>query len=311
MGYSTWSTRDWTSYSATTATKSTAEIFTKSTIDTDLNPYKVLVRESRDSDFNPNSTPIIVGCDVTGSMGMIADHLVRKGIGTFFEELLNRKPITDPHMMVMGIGDAAYDSSPLQVSQFEADLTIAKWLEKLYIEHGGGGNRYESYDLPYYFAANHTSIDSWEKRFKKGYIFTIGDEEAPPKTFAKQVEKFIGDEMTQDMPFADTLAQAQKMYHCYHIIIAQGSHAHSYPDQVKSSWRAVMGQNAIWLEDYNNLSEVIVSTIQLNEGADKAEVLKSWSGATGMVVSRALDGVGTGEMTIHPTVTTGRGVKRI
>ena len=72
-----------------------------------------------------------------------------------------------------------------------------------------------------------------------------------------------------------------------------------------------MGQNAIWLEDYNNLSEVIVSTIQLNEGADKAEVLKSWSGATGMVVSRALDGVGTGEMTIHPTVTTGRGVKRI
>ncbi len=72
-----------------------------------------------------------------------------------------------------------------------------------------------------------------------------------------------------------------------------------------------MGQNAIWLEDYNTLSELIVSTIQLNEGADKADVLKSWSGATGLVVSKALDGIGASEMTIHPTATAGRGVKRI
>jgi len=310
MGYSTWSTREWSSYSTTTATKSTEEIFSKKTIDIDLNPYKVLVRESRDSDFNPKSTPIIIGCDVTGSMGIIADHLVRKGIGIFFEELLNRKPVSDPHMMIMGIGDAAYDSAPLQVSQFEADLTIAKWLEKLYIEHGGGGNRYESYDLPYYFAANHTSIDSWEKRLKKGYIFTIGDEQAPPKTFAKHIEKFIGDEIPQDMTFADTLAQAQKMYHCYHIMIAQGSHARSYPDEVKASWREVMGQNAIWLEEYNKLSEVIVSTIQLNEGASKVDVLKSWSGETSIAVTKALDGIGTSAISTT-TENTRRGVRRI
>ena len=81
MGYSTWSTRDWATYSTSTASKPTAAIFTKRDIDSSLDPKGVLVRESRDSDFNPNSTPIIVGCDVTGSMGMIADHLVRKGIG--------------------------------------------------------------------------------------------------------------------------------------------------------------------------------------------------------------------------------------
>ena len=310
MGYSTWSTRDWTSYAATTATRSTEEIFSKSSIDTDLNPYKVLVRESRDSDFNPNSTPIIVACDVTGSMGVIADHLVRKGIGTFFEELLNRKPIPDPHMMIMGIGDAAYDSAPLQVSQFEADLTIAKWLEKLYIEHGGGGNQFESYDLPYYFAANHTSIDSWEKRFKKGYIFTIGDEQAPRKTLAAQVERFIGDEMSQDMPFSETLAQAQRMYHCYHIMVAQGDYARRHPESVKTTWREVMGQNAIWIEDYNKLSEVIVSTIQLNEGVDKADVLKSWDGTTSMVITRALDGISTNAIAT-PINSPQRGVRRI
>lgn len=310
MGYSSWSTTDWKSYSSATSTKRTEEIFRKKKIDNDLDPYKVLVRESRDSDFNPNSTPIIVGCDVTGSMGMIADHLVRKGIGTFFEELLNRKPISDPHMMIMGIGDANYDSAPLQVSQFEADLTIAGWLEKLFIEHGGGGNRFESYDLPYYFAANHTSIDSWEKRFKKGYIFTIGDEQAPEKTFASQVSKFIGDEMTQDMLFSETLAQAQKMYNCYHIMIAQGDYARRHPELVQRTWREVMGQNAIWLEDYNKLSEVIVSTIQVNEGANKADVLNSWDGSTNLIVTKALDGINSNAIMATPNGSR-RGVKRI
>lgn len=309
MGYSTWSTRDWDSYSAATTSKPTAAIFTKTAIDNSLDPAGVLVRESRDSDFNPNSTPIIVGCDVTGSMGIIADHLVRKGIGTFFEEILARKPVSDPHMMVMGIGDAKYDRAPLQVSQFEADITIAQWLEKIYVEHGGGGNDIESYDLPYYFAAKHTSIDSWEKRGKKGYIFTIGDEEAPSYTYAAQVQKVIGDEMPHDVPFAEILAEAMKMYNCYHIMIAEGNHARHFPKAVKDSWMDVMGQRALWLEDHTKLSELMVSTIQINEGENKEKVIKSWSGKTELVVARALDGLdGSGKMVA--AAVPGRGIRR-
>lgn len=309
MGYSTWSTREWATYSTSTASKPTAAIFTKRDIDSSLDPKGVLVRESRDSDFNPNSTPIIVGCDVTGSMGMIADHLVRKGIGVFFEEILARKPVSDPHMMVMGIGDAKYDKAPLQVSQFEADITIAQWLEKIYVEHGGGGNCYESYDLPYYFAAKHTSIDSWEKRGKKGYIFTIGDEEAPFVTFADQVRNVIGDEIQQDIPFSDVLAEAMKMYNCYHIIIAEGSHARFHSGDVKDSWMRVMGQRALWLEDHTKLSELMVSTIQINEGENKNDVIKSWSGNTEMVISRALDGIDNGGKMVAAVVP-GRGIRR-
>lgn len=71
-----------------------------------------------------------------------------------------------------------------------------------------------------------------------------------------------------------------------------------------------MGQNAIWLEDDNNLSEVIVSAIQLNEGADKADVLKSWSGTTGMVISRALTGVNTSVISTT-TDASRKGVRRL
>lgn len=309
MGYSSWSSDQWNSYAATTSTKSTAEIFSSIKLNPELNPYGVHVRESRDSAANPNSTAVIVGVDVTGSMGIIADYLVRTGIGVFFEELLNRKPVTDPHMMIMGIGDAKYDSAPLQVSQFEADLTIAKWLEKIYVEHGGGGNSIESYELPYYFAFNHTSIDCFEKRGKKGYIFTIGDEECPEKMYANEVKKIIGDDLTQDMTFEDILQKAQQMYNCYHIMIAQGSHARSYGERVKSSWRNLFGQKAIWLEDYNKLSETMVSLIQINEGENKDKVIKTWSGDTAMIVTRALVDSGY-DMTSSVSGISSRGVTR-
>ena len=198
MGSSRWSADDWTSYASTTRTKTTDKIFVSSGMKDSLNPYGVTIRESRDSDMNPQSNAIIVGLDVTGSMGMIADALAREGLGTLVEEILARKPVSDPHFMMMGIGDAYYDTAPLQVTQFEADITIAKQLEELYLEHGGGGNSFESYNLPWYFAALHTSIDCFEKRGKKGYLFTVGDEEAPQDLLASQIKKITGDTPQSD-----------------------------------------------------------------------------------------------------------------
>jgi len=289
MGYSRWDTKDWATYSGAIKTRSTEEIFTSRTLNEDLNPLGVN-RESRDSDKNPESTAIIVGCDVTGSMGMIADNLVREGLGVLFEEIYDRKPVSDPHIMVTGIGDVDYDSAPLQVSQFEADLTITNWLEKLFIEHGGGGNNHESYDMPMYFAANHTSIDCFEKRGKKGYLFTIGDELPPETTSKDAINKIIGvDGLQEDIPFEDTVAAAQKMYEVYHIIVAQGSYCKHYDAyNVRSAWARYLGQNAILLTDYTKLSEVIVSIMEVNEGKNKDEVVKSWSGDTAMVVKDAV-----------------------
>ena len=70
-----------------------------------------------------------------------------------------------------------------------------------------------------------------------------------------------------------------------------------------------LGENAIWLEDYNKLSEVIVSTIQLNEGVDRNDVLKSWDGTTNLIVTKALDGINANVVTLPSN--SHRGVKRI
>ena len=287
MSKARWSPSDYKSYTTRASTKTTEELFTSTALKKDMDPKGVKIRESRDSELHPNSTAIILGLDVTGSMGRIADNLARKGLGTLVEEILDRKPVPNPHLMIMGIGDANYDSAPLQIGQFEGDITITKWLDSLYLEHGGGGNHFESYELPYYFAAYHTSIDCFEKRGKKGFLFTLGDELPPKDLVPSQVKKVIGDDI-QPTSFKDLIAITEKMYEPFHIIVAEGHYASHRLQQVKDAWTEILGQHVLVLSNWEKVSELVVSTIELCNGTDLDTITKSWDGDTGMVIASAL-----------------------
>lgn len=279
MGSGTFNASAYRAYAATTHGKSTDEIYTSRAIHKNLDPKGIKIRESRDSKDNPNSTPVIIAIDVTGSMGMIADVIVREGLGVLFNEILNRKPITDPHIMFMAIGDAHHDSAPLQVSQFEADNRIVEQLTQIWLEHGGGGNNSESYNLPWYFAARHTEHDSIIKRAKRGYLFTIGDEESPQDVTKAQLETIIGDDLERDMTSAEMLAEAQRAYDVFHIIIEEGDYARTQPDATRDSWRKTLGQHVIGLADHKKLAETIVSTIEVVEGRDAKTVTAKFGSA--------------------------------
>lgn len=256
----------YSSYTAHTAHMSREEVFASRNIKKELDPLGVKVRESRDSADNPQSNAIIVGLDVTGSMGMLAEVIARKGLGVLFQKLLDEKPVSDPHLMFAGIGDATCDRYPLQVSQFEADNRIVEQLAGLYLEGGGGGNDSESYHLLWYFASRHTSIDCFEKRGRKGYLFTVGDECTPPPLTTLQIKEFIGDTPESDESAVALLKAARDTYHVYHIIIEEGNYARGHLAQVRERWTKLMGQgHALSLKDHTKLAEGIAAIIQMNE----------------------------------------------
>lgn len=290
MGDGRWKPSDWDVYSRTTTTgRSTAAIFSRREIHADLNPYGVAVRESRDSDLNPQSNAIIVGLDVTGSMDPVLDAMARQGLNTLITEIYDRKPILDPHLMLMGIGDAeAGDRAPLQVTQFEADIRIAEQLTKIYLERGGGGNNYESYALAWYFGGLHTAIDCFEKRGKKGYLFTVGDEGPTPYLKEPDIQKVTGDIVAQRLMAQELLTLASRYYEVFHLMVEEGNHFRSAGDRVVKEWTALLGQRALPLKDHTKLSEVIVSAIQITEGALADDVIKSWDGKTEVAVRAAV-----------------------
>jgi hypothetical protein len=241
-----------------------------------MDPKKIVLRESCDSEENPNSTAIIIGLDVTGSMGLIAERMAKKELGTLIEGILDRKPIPDPHIMIMGIGDVRSDRAPLQASQFEADIRIAQQLSELYLEGGGGGNDSESYDLPWYFAATKTKIDCYDKREKKGYLFTIGDEMPPYGVELGHLRDVFGKGSQSGYTAKELLDMASEKYQVFHVVVEQGSFASRALKKVNESWKKLLGKRALPLNDYNHLSQVILSAIEVSEGKDPEEVVASW-----------------------------------
>ncbi len=290
MGGARWDASDWDTLSARTSRQSTQQVFSQNQIHPDLNPFKVACRESRDSAANPNSNAIIVGLDVTGSMGYLAETLVRKGSATLVEELLKRKPVSDPHIMCMGIGDGFSDKAPLQATQFEADIRIVTQLQQVWLEGNGGGNGGESYPLAWYFAARHTATDCFEKRNKKGYLFTVGDENPHKVVTKEQISRIFGDNVETDLTSQDLLTMASRSYHVYHLMVEESG---SFDSTVQRNWRNLLGERALLLSDHSKMAEVIVSTIAINEGAQVDQITKSWSGSTAVAVARAVNGLAT------------------
>ena len=267
--------------------KTIHETFVNKDLKQSLNPYKAN-RESCDSAEHPLSNAIIIGLDITGSMGHIAHSMVKNGLGKLMNGIMETKPVTDPHIMFMAIGDAACDRIPLQVSQFESDIRIAQQLTDVVMEGGGGGNNTESYDLPWYFAADHTQLDCFNKRGKKGYLFTIGDEMPPTGLSGRQLEKIIGDVVQANLLPDALLAMAKERYEVFHLIIEQGDYARRRPGAVYDAWTKLMGNRAIRLSDYTRLSEIILATIRIVEGEDVDDVIAAFPECT-KVLQRAFD----------------------
>lgn len=286
MGYSRYDHATYSAYAKHTSTMTDSD-YTATTITPKFDPKQITVRESKASDINPHPTPVMVGLDVTGSMGRVVEAM-RKGLGTLFEQTIARKPVTDPHVLAIGIGDMGYDKAPIQATQFEADpVTIGKQVEELYLERGGGGNDHESYLGPLYFAAMRTSCDAF-KEGRKGFLFTVGDEE-PQKVLTKEmVEKFFGDQIANDLTADDLLKMIEPNWHYFHLIVMEGSYASSAPDRTVKAWTDLIGQKAIRLTDHRKLSEVIISLMEVTVGRDKEEVIRSWGKGTDLVVTEAI-----------------------
>jgi hypothetical protein len=240
-------------------TKSTHEIFKQRSINNAMNPHGVAIRESRDSNEHPNSISIILGLDVTGSMGSIPHFLVKEGLPNIMDKIITGG-IADPQVLFLAIGDHEEDRSPLQVAQFESsDELLDKWLTDVWLEGGGGGNEGESYLLAWYFAAYHTSIDCFEKRGEKGFLFTIGDEPTLKNLPKTAIKEMMGDGQYTNYTSDSLLEKACEKYHVFHLHIKQ-TNAGGRQETI-NGWKQLMGDKLIIVENKIDVASIIADTI--------------------------------------------------
>ena len=305
MGQGFWTNTDWDAYDKQNVRgKSQAQVFKSQRMQDACDPSQITWRESRDSDDHPESTPIILATDVTGSMGAIVHTLMKEGLNTLIEAIYDRQPVKDPHVMVMALGDSYCDRAPLQVTQFEADIRVAKQVSDLWIERGGGGNGGESYALAHLFAAQKTSTDAFEKRGKKGYLFTIGDEPIHQIIKAGHAAA-LGLGLEKDMTAQEAIALASQTWEVYHIALVREGYCTSVHgrEETLNSWQKTLPERVVQLEDLSALAETVVSLIQVREGAQADAVAASWSDSRAVAVASALKSL--------PGQSRGNGLRRL
>ncbi|WP_336214672.1 hypothetical protein [Nonomuraea sp. LPB2021202275-12-8] len=302
MGSGIWSTDVYTSaanYRAATGASAFAHTDSGArTTHPDLAPYGV-TRESRDSAEHPNSLAVSVLFDVTGSMGHVP-RMLQTRLPDLLGLLLRKGYAEDPQIMFGAIGDATCDRAPLQVGQFESDNRMDEHLGRILLEGGGGGQKRESYELAMYFMARHTSIDCYDKRGKRGYLFIIGDELPYPRVSGKMVSSLIGDPNEGDIKVADLVAELTRKYDVYFILPAGSSYAGDR--EVLATWRGLLGQNVLELDDLDAVCETIALTVGLGEDAiDLEEGLDDLAGlgsTAGPSVSKALAKLDRGTLVV-------------
>ena len=285
MGYGSYTSADWYKLKESKGINSSSnatQIFKSKSMSEKFDPKYINMRESRDSADSPEATPVIIGFDVTGSMGYLAEEIAKNALNKTVTQIYEKQPITNPHIMCAAIGDVV-DSAPLQVTQFEADIRIVEQLMELWLE-SGGGDWSESYNLLWYFADKHTKTDCFEKRRKKGFLFTIGDAPTHYSLYSEDIHTIFND-TSMTYTNLQLIKSVSEKYEVFHIITkARDEHVFNQWSKILPGRVAKLDENGIQF-----LSELIISIMQITNGADKEVVINQWDDTCRLIISKAVE----------------------
>lgn len=229
-----------------------------------------IIRESLDFDEHPNTTPVVVVLDVTGSMASVP----RQILATLPDlmDTLHEAKVPDPQVLICAVGDEFSDTIPFQIGQFESDNRIDEQIDNIVPEGGGGGGNHESYATLAFFLANYTHLDSHVLRDKKGLCFFIGDERLYKTVSARAIQdhfddKFIGQEFETTDIFKDLQEKFETFFlysahnHNGDRVIRNGS------DRQAITWDEVLDQEHILiLSDASTVCKHIAQVVATRAG---------------------------------------------
>ena len=266
MGGGSWDTGAYHTSKSTRAARGVADFAYTSRatkVHDNLNPRRINTKpvaklEARDSAEHPQSNPVLVCFDVTGSNFTRALDAQQRLPNLM--DLLN-KYLTDPQVAVAANDDYNFVGvNAVQISDFESDNRVDDHIRNIWLTRQGGGNDGESYDLLLYAAARKVVLDSVEKRGKKGYAFLYADEPIFLKVSKEEVEATFGDVLERDLPIAEVIEEARRNFNVF-LIWPEGGYDHARKQFVE-----LFGKDSVLtLQHPNLICELIASTIGLYE----------------------------------------------
>ena len=115
----------------------------------------------------------------------------------------------------------------------------------------------ESYLLAWIIAGYHTEIDSFYKRGRKGYLFTVGDEPCLEEIMGDKLEKFLRYQKGASMITAqEALEKAREQYNVWHVHISDACKRLK-----RDAWEKLVGKDNLLESKSDEIADTIARTI--------------------------------------------------
>lgn len=191
-----------------------------------------------------SAAPLVICCDVTGSMGdwpatifSKLPYLDKEG-----KEYLGE----DMQISFAAAGDIFSDKYPLQVRPFVTGTALADELAKLVIEKNGGGTYMESYDIAAHFFANNCELSP--KALNPIMIF-IGDEGLYDFLDMDGAEKWCKSKPEKRMEVKDVFTTLKRKFTVYLVRKPYGSNNVNTTDElnmkIQKQWENILGEDHV------------------------------------------------------------------
>jgi hypothetical protein len=243
-----------------------------------------IVRESLDFEEHPNTTPIVVSFDVTGSMGTVPGVIVKQ-LPKLMQALIDAG-VPDPQVLIMAIGDAYSDACRFRSDSSSPTTGSTEQIEDRPGRRGAAGR---------WPRATSWARSSWpttrtstrELRGEKGFCFFIGDERLYANVQGDQVKQHIGVDLPQEregvVDTKDVFADLQEKFQTYFLMSEHGGYSrdHAVPAHRDDEnyyrrrdygrrdygWSEVLPEEQILvMPDATGVTEKIAQIIKVREG---------------------------------------------
>jgi len=231
------------------------EVMKQTSLHPDCDPKKVtkLVCDAK--------TPIVISIDVTGSMGDWSKIIYDK-LPMFYGQLIMKNYCEDPSLSFAAVGDLNCDEAPIQVTPFSQGAAIDSVLAKIWLEGGGGGQNYESYEMAAYFYGTRCEFTV----ASKGYAFFTGDEGFYPAIIKQDLEKFLGEKAKAPISTETAFQGLQKFFTVFYL------HKPYYDPEIDKNltakWKKLIGEeNVLHLQDPKSVVDIMLGAISISSGS--------------------------------------------
>jgi hypothetical protein len=212
-----------------------------------------------------SESPLIIACDVTGSMGDWPKTIFSK---LPYLELEGKEYLGDTmEISFSAIGDVFSDKFPIQVRNFVKGTDLEKELKSLIIEGNGGGTAQESYDIMARYYADNVDMPN---AIRKPIFIFIGDEGLYTFLDREHAEHWAKTKVSDRQSVERVIQDLQGRYNVYIVRRPYNCNMNSPSDaekRIQKQWEALLGDDhVVSLPDASRVVDVIFGILAKETG---------------------------------------------